>query len=88
MKRLFIFIVLLIFPLNVLAYSEYIIPGGETIGIDVRNNGIVIMGFYKVEDSYINQHLKEGDSIISVGNVEVNSVEELTKVIEENITNE
>ena len=88
MKRLFVFIVLLIFPLNVFAYSEYIIPGGETIGIDVRNKGIVIMGFYKVENSYINQHLKEGDSIISVEDREVSSVEELTKLIEKNIDNE
>ena len=52
MKRLLMFLILLLIPFNVFAYSEYIIPGGETIGINVDGDGVVVMGFYKVDGTY------------------------------------
>lgn len=87
MKRLLILLILLLVPFNVFAYSNFITPGGETIGISVDGDGVVVMGFYKVEGLYLNDHLIEGDKIISVGDTKVSSVEELTLAIESNIKN-
>lgn len=86
MKKILLCLILFI-PFNVLAYSEYIIPGGETIGINIDSEGIVVMGFYKVDGNYINQSLEIGDRIISVNGNIVNSVSELTKVLESNVDN-
>ena len=58
-KLLLLLIILMIFPIQVLAYSEYIIAGGENIGIELNSKGIVIVGTYKVnggnpaEDGYL-----------------------------------
>ena len=46
-------IFLLILPINVFAYSNYIIPGGQTIGIEVNSKGVLVIGFYKVNGKYI-----------------------------------
>ena len=84
MKKILILLILF-FPLKIMAYSENIIPGGETIGLDITNDGILIVGFYKTNGTYINSHLKIGDKIILVSDEEVKSVEELTNAIENNI---
>lgn len=83
MKKLFL-ILLCLFPLNVFAYSNYIIPGGETLGIDIKSDGIMVIGFYKINGEYNKGtvNLKSGDYIIKVNNEEVNSVNELTEKIE------
>ena len=88
MKKL-ILLIICFFPINVLAYSEYIIPGGETLGIEVKSNGIMIIGFYKVSGKYNkgSTELRSGDYIIKVNNKEVNTVNELTKAIENNVSN-
>ena len=70
----------LLMPVNVLAYSNYVIPGGENIGIEVHNNGVMIVGFYKVNGNYTNKDLRAGDSIIKV-----NSTSELVNAIDKNI---
>ena len=84
MKKLLIAIILLM-PFNVFAYSDFIIPGGETIGISVNNDGVVVMGFYKVNNDYINSFLEVGDNIIYVDDEEVDNIEELSILIEKNI---
>ena len=85
MKKIMILILFLFMPFNVFAYSEYIIPGGETIGININDDGVIVIGFYKVNNEYINDFLKPGDKIIKANGISVGSVEELSKVIEENI---
>lgn len=84
MKKLLIAIILLM-PFNVFAYSDFIMPGGETIGISVNNDGVVVMGFYKVNNDYINSFLEVGDNIIYVNDEEVDNIEELSNLIEKNI---
>ena len=65
-KVLFTFFVIFLFPLGVFAYSKYIIPGGESIGIKINTEGLVVVGFYKVEDEYIaKNNFKIGDKIIN-----------------------
>ncbi len=75
----------LLMPIQVLAYSNYIIPGGENIGIEVYNKGIMVVGFYKVNGEYPKTNLEAGDSIIKVGSESVNTVNELVIAIDKNI---
>ena len=43
---------LYIIPINVFAYSDYLIAGGENIGIEINSKGVMIVGVYKVENTY------------------------------------
>ena len=88
-KRIIIFlsIVSLLLPFNVFAYSNYLIVGGENIGIDVKNDGILIVGFYKINNQYNKNNLKIGDVIKKVNNIQVSSINELTKTIEKEENN-
>ena len=74
-------------PINVVAYSNYIIPGGETLGIEVKSDGVMIIGFYQINGKYNkgNPSLKAGDYIVSINGKTIESVKELTKNIENNI---
>lgn len=74
---------LLIIPLNVFAYSSYIIPGGETIGIEVNSKGVLVVGFYKVNNSYIGRSagFEVGDRIIKLNNKEVNNISSMIETI-------
>lgn len=86
MKKMIVFLCLFVlFPINVLAYSSEVILGGQTIGIDIKSNGIMIIGFYKVSGSYPKTDLKEGDIITKIGDEEVNTINELTTAIEKNL---
>ena len=81
MKKI-LWLILLILPIIVLAYSDYIIPGGETLGIEVNSKGIVIIGFYKVDGKSINTDLQVGDKIMAVNGEEVLTTEDLIKNID------
>ncbi len=85
MKKFIVFLCILGFPLNVLAYSDKVYLGGETIGIDIKSNGIMIIGFYKVNGTIPASGLIEGDIITKVGNTKVSTINELTKAIEANL---
>ena len=90
-NKLLKFIVLLLFiiPLNVFAYSSYIIPGGETIGIEVNSKGVLVVGFYKVNNSYIGRGagFLVGDKITKINNKSVNTINELIETINNTNTN-
>lgn len=87
MKKLLLSLsLLLIIPLNILAYSEFIIPGGENIGIEINSEGLIVVGFYKVDGKYIgSETLEVGDTIISIEGINVDSINEMSSVIEEKI---
>ena len=87
MKKLVVLLVALLFPLNVLAYSNFIIPGVNNIGIEVNNNGIIVVGFYKVNNKYNTNDLKLGDIIIGVNDTSVYTIDEMINSIEENVKN-
>lgn len=90
MKKVYITIMALVIallPLEVMAYSKYIIPGGENVGIEVHNNGVMIVGFYKVNGDYINTFLETGDSIIKINDNEVSTISDLVNAIDRSIKN-
>lgn len=78
---------LLLLPINVMAYSDYIIPGGETLGIEINSEGIMVIGFYQINGKYNkgNPVIKSGDYITEVNGTEVQTVDDLTAVIEDNV---
>lgn len=85
-KVIFTFFIILFLPYNLLAYSKNVIPGGESIGIKIDSNGLIVVGYYKVDNEYIaKKNVKIGDKIIKINNHSVDSINELTKYINSEI---
>ncbi len=78
----FIFII----PINVLAYTKYLIPGGETIGIKVETDGVYVVGFYKVngKDLAKKSGFIIGDRIIAINDINIHNVVDLINNIDSN----
>lgn len=72
-------------PLNTWAYSSEVYLGGKTLGIEVKSDGIMVVGFYEIDGKYNKGELKNGDYILKVEDVEVNSIAELSRAIEKNV---
>ena len=87
MKKVFLVLVISVFlPINVFAYSLNLIPGGESIGIKINTEGLVVNGFYKVNDEYIGKRtFAIGDRIIKINGIVVNNSDEMANVIDENL---
>ncbi len=75
-----------IIPISLLAYSPYVIPGGENIGIQINSKGVIIVGLYKVNDRYPGKDagLKVGDKILSINNQEILNIAEMVSEITKN----
>lgn len=87
MRKFIILLLLLLFPFNTLAYSNYIIPGGQSLGIEVNNNGVIVIGFYRVNGKLNTNNLRVGDVIVKVNDSSVSSIDELLDGIENYIIN-
>lgn len=83
MKKISILLIMILLPLNIFAYSNEVILGGHTIGIDVKMDGVLVVGFYKINGSYneTTPLLKEGDYIISVNNQSIKDINEMSTLI-------
>ena len=81
------FLLILLFPIFVLAYSNNIIPGGETIGIDINSDGLIVIGLYKIDNKYINNYFKVGDKIVSVNDIKVYNSNDLVSAIGDDTDN-
>ena len=89
-RRTFLTLLLLFcFIPNVYAYSDYIIASGENIGIELNSKGVIVVGFYKVNDNYIasSSGIEIGDIITTVNDENVNSVKDLTSKINDSLGN-
>jgi len=75
----------ILLPLNVFAYSDYILASGQNIGIELNSNGVLIVGTYKIgtKDPANDADLKTGDKIISINNKKIGSIEEMLQIINE-----
>jgi len=82
-QTLLILLTLFIIPQTTLAYSDKIIASGETVGIKLNTDGILIVGSYEINghNSLVEAGLKNGDIISQINNNEVHSVEEMVNVI-------
>ena len=81
--QIFLFALLLIFPLNTFAYSNYVISGGNTIGIEVNSKGVMVVGFYKLNDAYIAKDagFEVGDVILKVNDKEVSDISSMVTLM-------
>lgn len=83
--KISLILTLLIFsiPNIILAYSDYIIPGGENIGISINTKGVMVVGTYEINGKYpaLEAGIKLGDTIIKVDDTKINSIDELVSVL-------
>ena len=89
MKKMIVtFFIILFFPTFLLAYSKNVIVGGESIGININSDGLIVVGFYKVNNEYIaRDNIRIGDRITKINGKNVSSLKELTSTIDEYIDN-
>ena len=91
-KKLLIYTLLLfmLFPSIVFAYSDKIILGGENIGIHVDSKHVMVVGFYKVENSYIGEDagLQVGDLITKINDISISSTDQMIDAINKNLKGE
>ena len=82
-KILLLILIIMIFPIQVLAYSEYIIAGGENIGIELNAQGTLIVGTYKINERNPADEagLRIGDMITEINNASVSNIEEMLEKI-------
>ena len=80
---LILMIALLMAPISINAYSEYLIPGGETVGIRLSTKGILVVGLYKVNDIYPSKEagIKVGDIITKIMDKEVTAISEMQDIL-------
>ena len=90
LQIIFPLLILFIMPINIYAYSKYIIPGGETIGIEVNSKGVLVVGFYEVESRYIGKDagFEIGDTITEINDTKVSNIDEMVNAVNEEATND
>ena len=89
-RLIIIFILLTIFPTTIFAYSNKIIAGGESIGIEINTNGVLIAGFYNIGNINPGKDasLQKGDIITAVNNSKVSTIDEFIENIKNSNSNE
>ena len=85
-KKIAIFFLLWLIPFTTFAYSPQVILGGQNVGISINSKGVLVVGFYKVNNIYNASRLLIGDYIIKVNNEEVKNIKELVSKIEKYAT--
>ena len=80
---LLILLTLISIPTNIFAYSDYIIAGGQNIGIEIKSKGVMVVGTYLVSNNNIayDSGIRIGDVIVSIDDEKVSSIEDLTQKI-------
>lgn len=82
-KFLSFLLIMCILPYNILAYSDYVAVSGKNIGIQIKSEGIMVVGLYSVngvspgKDADINL----GDRIIKINDDYVNNINEMVSKI-------
>ena len=73
-----------IIPQNLYAYSEYVIASGETVGIQLNSEGIIVVGSYNINghNTLKESGLNTGDTIIMINDQQVNTIENMVNIID------
>lgn len=88
LQKLFL-LLLIIIPFNVFAYSDYIIVGGNNVGIEVNSKGIIVVGFYEVNGRNIGRDagFMLGDNIVKIEDEEITSINNMIEKINKKMRN-
>lgn len=84
-NKIFFLLINLLFPIQILAYSSRVVLGGQNVGIIIRSDGILVVGFYKINGTLNNSKLSVGDYIIKVDNNDVTTINELIDNIDKSV---
>lgn len=89
LKKTFLLLLLFFSVPIVHAYSDYVIVSGDNIGIELNSKGVIVVGFYKVNENYIakDSGLEVGDLIVSVDNEKVDTVMQLSSMVKQSLGN-
>ena len=87
MKKIITALLIFLIPINVLAYSEYILAGGNNIGIELNSSGVSVVGLYKVGDRYPAKDagIEVGDIIKTVNDIEISNINDMVKKINDTV---
>ena len=87
-KKIYLLLIisLSLLPINIYAYSDYIIASGKNIGIELNATGIIIVGTYNIGNANPakDANLQTGDRITKINDKEVYSINQMINVIEDN----
>ncbi|MDD3341137.1 MAG: SpoIVB peptidase [Bacilli bacterium] len=83
-KQISCLLLCLMLPFRAFAYSDYIIPGGENIGIQLQAKGVMIVGTYKVGNISPSTEagLKQGDMIMKVNEEQTLTIDQMVSKID------
>ena len=82
-RRLLILILtFILFPINALALSNYLVVGGENIGINIQSEGVLVVGFYDINKP--KSDLKLGDIITSINDNKITNINDMLKQMNPN----
>lgn len=84
-KNIFLSLLLImcILPINIQAYSDYLLVSGKNIGINIKSDGIMVVGLYSVNGVYPGKdaNINLGDRIIKINDTSVNNISEMVSAI-------
>ena len=89
-RRYLLLLMILILPINVFAYPNKLIVGGQNIGIEVKTKGILVVDLYEIDGKTVasTSGIKKGDYIVNVNDKEINSINDYSNAINEDVDKE
>ena len=86
MKKIALLFISFMMPFTIFAYSNKVVLGGSNVGISIESNGILVVGFYKINNVLNDSKLRVGDYITKIENTKVNNINELIEAIDKNVS--
>ena len=82
-KIIIMFLIYFLLPLNVFAYSDYILASGKNIGIELHSKGVLVVGLYEINNISpgVDAGIEVGDIIVEIDNKKINNINELVETV-------
>ena len=81
-KKLITFLLAILMPISItFAYTDKVYIGGENVGIEVKTDGVLVVGLYKINDNFIQNSINPGDYIIEVNGNKILSINDFANEI-------
>ena len=81
-KKLVTFLITVLIPIStIFAYTDKVYIGGENVGIEVKTDGVLVVGLYKINDNFIQNSVNPGDYIIEVNGNKILSIDDFAREI-------
>lgn len=81
-KKLITFLLAILMPISItFAYTDKVYIGGENVGIEVKTDGVLVVGLYKINDNFIQNSVNPGDYIIEVNGNKILTINDFANEI-------